>query len=207
MAALSSAAEISSGTDPPTALGVVSSRMVSFAQCGHETKMPKPSTGNSMCCPQCWQAARQNFGSLIVGSIEFQAQRAHNRKCPTHQLKICNPPILGLVDNRSTSGHRKLWTTCVCFFLGPERQECCATNSSHPNTGFEILVPGLGLLSEQNPLADRPISFERSPRIFIFCNGSGSRDSHPDRLLHGERCCGYATVLSKGGSEITGQRI
>jgi len=29
-------------------------------------------------------------------------------------------------------------------------------------------VPGLGLLSEQNPLADRPISFERSPRIFVF---------------------------------------
>jgi hypothetical protein len=43
-----------------------------------------------------------------------------------------------------------------------------ATNSSHPNTGVEIIVPGLGLLLEQNPLADRPISFERSPRIFIF---------------------------------------
>jgi hypothetical protein len=44
----------------------------------------------------------------------------------------------------------------------------CATNSSHPNTGVEIFEPGLGLLIEQKPLADRPISFERSPRIFIF---------------------------------------
>ena len=43
-----------------------------------------------------------------------------------------------------------------------------ATNSSHPNTGVEILEPGLGLLLEQNPLADRPISIERSLRIFIF---------------------------------------
>jgi hypothetical protein len=33
---------------------------------------------------------------------------------------------------------------------------------------FEIIEPGLGLLSEQNPLADRPISFERSPRIFFM---------------------------------------
>ena len=44
----------------------------------------------------------------------------------------------------------------------------CATNSSHPNTGIEIFEPGLGLLLEQNPLADRPISFGRSLRIFIF---------------------------------------
>jgi hypothetical protein len=48
------------------------------------------------------------------------------------------------------------------------RQKSCATNSPYPNSGVEIFVPGLGLLSEQNPLADRPISFGRSPRIFHF---------------------------------------
>jgi hypothetical protein len=44
----------------------------------------------------------------------------------------------------------------------------CATNSSHPNSGVEIFEPGLGLLLEQNPLAGRPISFERSPRILFL---------------------------------------
>ena len=34
-------------------------------------------------------------------------------------------------------------------------------------------MPGLGLLSEQNPLADRPISFERSSRIFLFVREAG----------------------------------
>jgi hypothetical protein len=28
----------------------------------------------------------------------------------------------------------------------------CATNSSHPNSGVEIFEPGLGLLTEQDPL-------------------------------------------------------
>jgi hypothetical protein len=29
---------------------------------------------------------------------------------------------------------------------------------------------------------------------------SGSRDSHPDRLLHGERCCCYTTILIESGA-------
>jgi hypothetical protein len=43
-----------------------------------------------------------------------------------------------------------------------------ATNSSYPNTGIEIFVPGLGLLSEQNPLADRPISLGVRRAFSIF---------------------------------------
>ena len=65
------------------------------------------------------------------------------------------------------------------------RQQSRATNNSHPNTGVEIFVRGLGLLSEQNPLADRPISFERSPRVFsewgdgvVECRESRSAKSH-----------------------------
>jgi hypothetical protein len=72
------------------------------------------------------------------------------------------------------------------------RETSCATNSSDPNTGVEIIVPGLGLLFEQNPLADRPISLS-ARRAFSFW--SGSRDSHPDRPLHGRRCCCYTTIL------------
>ncbi len=45
-----------------------------------------------------------------------------------------------------------------------------ATNSSYPNTGFEIFVPGLGLLLEQNPLADRPISLSVR-RVFLLWTG------------------------------------
>jgi hypothetical protein len=47
------------------------------------------------------------------------------------------------------------------------RQNLCATNSSHPNTGFEIFVPGLGLLLEQYPLADRPISLSARRALFF----------------------------------------
>ncbi len=41
------------------------------------------------------------------------------------------------------------------FDLKPSRAGAtkrCAANSSHPNSGVEIIVPGLGLLSEQDPL-------------------------------------------------------
>jgi hypothetical protein len=42
-----------------------------------------------------------------------------------------------------------------------------ATNSSHPNTGVEIFVPGLGLLYEQIPLwiGQSPLSVRR---VFSF---------------------------------------
>ncbi len=42
-----------------------------------------------------------------------------------------------------------------------------AANSFHPNTGIEILVPGLGLLNEQYPLADRPISLSARRALFL----------------------------------------
>jgi hypothetical protein len=48
------------------------------------------------------------------------------------------------------------------------RQKLCATNSSDPNTGVEIIVPGLGLLFEQYPLADRPISLSACRAFLIF---------------------------------------
>src|SRR5258708_18436959 len=32
-------------------------------------------------------------------------------------------------------------------------------------------------------------------QIIIGLNWSGSRDSHPDRPLHGRRCCCYTTIL------------
>lgn len=60
----------------------------------------------------------------------------------------------------------------------------------------EIFVPGLGMLTEQNPLADRPISLS-ARRAFLFPMWSGSRDSHPDRRAHNAKCCCYTTILMK----------
>jgi hypothetical protein len=49
-------------------------------------------------------------------------------------------------------------TNCAIFFR--------ATNSSHPNTGFGILVPGRGLFFGAGfRLSEAPISFERSSRV------------------------------------------
>lgn len=80
---------------------------------------------------------------------------------------------------------------------GERATKPCATNSSHPNSGVEIFVPGLGLLSEQNPLADRPISFERSPRIFHFQISQGRRELLPTvQVMSGAAHC-YITNLRK----------
>ena len=54
------------------------------------------------------------------------------------------------------------------------RKNLCATNSSDPNTGVEIIVPGLGLLLEQYPLADRPISLS-ARRALSFGQEAGIR--------------------------------
>jgi len=50
------------------------------------------------------------------------------------------------------------------------RQKLRATNSSAPNTGVEIKVPGLGMLLQQDPLADRPISLSARRALFVFDN-------------------------------------
>ena len=65
-AALSSAAVNSSGAGAAGTAGVISSRTVSSRQCGQATDCPTPSRGNSMCWPQCWQAAKPNPDSLIA---------------------------------------------------------------------------------------------------------------------------------------------
>src|SRR2546428_6980990 len=39
------------------------------------------------------------------------------------------------------------------------------------------------------------MSFALERQIIIGLNWSGSRDSHPDRPLHGRRCCCYTTIL------------
>ena len=40
-----------------------------------------------------------------------------------------------------------------------------------------------------------PILVEDNRSTSAHLNWSGSRDLHPDRLLHRERCCYYTTIL------------
>ncbi len=56
---------------------------------------------------------------------------------------------------------------CGLRYIPHELISLCAANSFHPNTGIEILVPGLGLLNEQYPLADRPISLSARRALFL----------------------------------------
>src|ERR1051325_9615861 len=56
----------------------------------------------------------------------------------------------------------EFWTpTSLTLVRRPRR------SSSHPHTGVEIFVPGLGLLFEQYPLADRSISLGARRAFFI----------------------------------------
>ncbi len=45
-----------------------------------------------------------------------------------------------------------------------------------------------------------PPGVEDNPQLAAHRNWSGSRDLHPDRLLHRERCCCYTTILISNGA-------
>ena len=81
----------------------------------------------------------------------------------------------------------------------------CATNSSYPNTGFEIFVPGRGLLSEQySAFAETPISFERSSRVFFFhWFGIRANQLRPVEIGVTNRICTGTNAFTKRDAALT----
>jgi hypothetical protein len=60
----------------------------------------------------------------------------------------------------------------VAFFGFGSDNIYARRTARYPNTGFEIIVPGLGLLLGADPLADRPISLS-ARRAFSFVRKPG----------------------------------
>jgi hypothetical protein len=78
------------------------------------------------------------------------------------------------------------------------RQKLCAMNSSHPNTGFKIIVPGLGLLNRRVRLRTGQSSWALVAH-FLFPNWGGQTDLHRYQRRHRAQCCCYTMTTIQTG--------
>ena len=84
-------------------------------------------------------------------------------------------------------------------------KKCCSLE-----TGWRASNPRLPSLRS---IALSLLSYIRSrfhfwsdnPQRAAHRNWSGSRDSHPDRLLHRERCCCYTTILESDEGRVSSE--